>query len=249
MAQGLRCPNCGHKHPVAQLPGTPTFHCAGCGQVLKTPREYRKPSSGAARVVNTPERPRPAPAAPRPRPAPEREPQPARVAATRARYDETEAIPPVGPAPARAPRAPGRAPVAPPRAPRPSGPPALAWPWRVLVWVIAVPLGLLIVALIARWLGVLNGNSLFDIISGTGMGRYVRVFAIAPFAALVIATMAHVALEQLPVLLERRRAAARPAARGAEAPAGENGHRDGAGAPVRRAPQRAGRPAGRRPTP
>src|SRR4030081_1855569 len=41
MAQGLRCPHCGHKHPVAQLPGTPTFRCTGCGQVLKTPREYR----------------------------------------------------------------------------------------------------------------------------------------------------------------------------------------------------------------
>ncbi|HEY7136260.1 MAG TPA: hypothetical protein VIB48_14460 [Acidimicrobiia bacterium] len=233
---------------MAQLPGTPTFHCAGCGQVLKTPREYRKPAPGATRVVSSPERPRPAPTTPRPRPAPERDPQPARVAATRARVDETEAMAPVAATPARPPRSSSRAPVAPPRAPGPSRPPALAWPWRVLIWVIAVPLGLLIVALIARWLGVLNGNSLFDIISGSGVGRYVRVFAIAPFAALLIATMAHVALEQLPVVLERRRVAASPATRRAEAPAGENGHRDGAGPTVRRAPQRAGRPAGRRPT-
>ena len=59
MAQGLRCPNCGHKHPLSELPGTPTFRCDGCGQVLKTPSAYRDHAAedGAPRRTTAPSAP------------------------------------------------------------------------------------------------------------------------------------------------------------------------------------------------
>jgi hypothetical protein len=236
MVQGLGCPHCGHKHPVAQLAGTPTFRCAGCGQVLKTPREYRAPAGQSGQAPQTDVR-RAAPTAPSTyqRPVP-RGGRPDRD------YEAvvTEALPVATPRPQARPRPTAAA----NGASRPVVARALPWPWRVLVWGISLPLGLVIVLFVARWLGFLTGNNLFDVISGSGLGRYVRLFVIAPFAALVIATMAHVALERLPVMLARRRASRRGGGGGGGAPyddAYEESRRDG-----RRAPQRAGRPAGRR---
>lgn len=203
MAQGLRCPHCGHKHPIADLDGAATFTCSGCGQVLKTPRQYRTPSPSPS-----PSAP-PAPSAPprvsRPNPTPRAREMPrARTLPPVAGNRETAVLPQA--------TVPSRGRVAPSRERSLDRSSTLPWPWRVLVWVVAVPLGLVIVAVPARWLGVLNGNSFFDVISGTGIGRYLRIFSIAPFAALVIATIAHVALEQLPEFLARRRALAREAA-------------------------------------
>lgn len=234
MAQGLRCPHCGHKHPVAELAGAPTFTCAGCGQVLKTPRQYRAPSpqqpAAPARPARPVDAPRPAPRMERPAPVPPpRDPLRSRPAPPPVPGNgETAALPQTSVAPRRA---------AMPRDRAPGNSTPLPWPWRVLIWVVAVPLGLLIVAVPARWIGVLNGNSFLDVISGTGIGRYVRIFSIAPFAALVIATIAHVSLEQLPEWLARRRALAREAAQLRE-PAAVG--RPGA------APQRVERTSGRR---
>lgn len=242
MAQGLRCPHCGHKHPLAQLPGTPTFRCSGCGQVLKIPAEYRSAGapSGSTPVGPAPERRRSAPAVPstyrRPAPRPAPVPRTERDIAA----EETAAMAAVAPPPRV--RASVGADGA--RRPRPGAP--LAWPWRVLAWVVSVPVGFLIVVFVARWLGLLTGNNLFDVISGSGIGRYVRLFAIAPFAALVIATLAHFALERLPVVLERRRAA-RGVRGGVGGPAYDDTSTDPRG--QARAPQRTGRPAGRRTAP
>jgi hypothetical protein len=246
MAQGLRCPHCGHKHPVAQLQGTPTFQCAGCGQVLKTPREYRSPPGGAPGVANADA---PRAAAPSTYQRPPRVP-PRRVGGEVPRTrrdpvvagDATEALPTaaprVRPQMRSTPAANGAAPSA---ATAP-----LAWPWRALVWIIALPVGLLLVVFIARWLGLLTGNNLFDVISGTGIGRYLRLFALAPFAALVVATIAHVVLERLPIILEQRRTGSRRGGGGSSGPPG-----DAYGDPrraARGASQRAARPAGRRTT-
>lgn len=188
----------------------------------------------------SPERRRAAPAAP----SASRRPAPRSAPVPRSERDiaseQTAAMPAVAAQP-RSRSAPGVNGTRQPLAPK-----ALAWPWRLLAWVIAVPIGFLVVVLVARWLGLLTGNNLFDVISGSGIGRYVRLFAIAPFAALVIATLAHFAVERLPVVLERRRVARRVGG-AAGAPAYDDAYtdpRDGA-----RAPQRAGRPAGRRTTP
>ncbi|HEX4779018.1 MAG TPA: hypothetical protein VFW74_19740, partial [Acidimicrobiia bacterium] len=160
-----------------------------------------------ARPARPVDAPRPAPRMERPAPVPPpRDPlrsRPAPPAPPVPGNGETAALPQTSVAPRRA---------AMPRDRAPGSSTALPWPWRVLIWVVAVPLGLLIVAVPARWIGVLNGNSFLDVISGTGIGRYVRIFSIAPFAALVIATIAHVSLEQLPEWLARRRALAREAA-------------------------------------
>ncbi len=236
MAQGLRCPNCGHKHPLSELAGTPTFRCAGCGQVLKTPSAYRDHAAedGAPRRTTAAS----APSAYR-RPASRVPP------GSRRDLDDggeaTEALPTVGqrqPQPVRARPRPAPAPAPARNGTGPDAALPLAWPWRLLVWVIAVPLGLALAFYAARWTGLITGNNLFDVISGTGIGRYLRLFAVAPVAALVIATIAHFSLERLPDVLERRRAARRTP-------------RDDDYGPPRRGgnpPQRAGRAAGRRPT-
>jgi hypothetical protein len=90
MAQGLRCPHCGHKHPVAELAGAPTFTCAGCGQVLKTPRQYRAPSPQQPAAPPRPARPDP------PRPAPRVEqPAPVPPPRDRVRSRPVPSVPPV----------------------------------------------------------------------------------------------------------------------------------------------------------
>jgi hypothetical protein len=209
--------------------------------VLKTPREYR--TSAAEGGGGASETRRVAPNAPSTysRPVP-RASQAARADSEYA-GEATEALPAVTPRTRpRAAQSPNGA-----GAGRAVGVRPLAWPWRLLVWIVALPIGLLIVFFVARWLGLLTGNNLFDVISGSGIGRYLRLFAIAPFAALVIATMAHFALERLPAVLERRRASRRGGGGGGGGVAYDDAYNDSR-AGARGAPQRAGRPAGRRTT-
>src|SRR5205085_903144 len=110
--------------------------------------------------------------------------------------DQTSVIPAAGagPEPVRAaPRAtkPPKAPKAPkqpktapgPRAGR-STPAALGLPIMILGWVAALVIGGIIVRFVAKWTGLLTGDSVIDLITGTGFGRYLRLFAVVPFWAL-----------------------------------------------------------------
>src|SRR3954470_19327971 len=39
MAPVLQCPDCGQKHPLDAVSGTPAFRCDGCGRTLKVPQQ------------------------------------------------------------------------------------------------------------------------------------------------------------------------------------------------------------------
>ena len=60
----------------------------------------------------------------------------------------------------------------------------MAVPLQILAWVVAVLVGGVIVRYLAKATGLVTGDSIIDILTGTGWGRYIRVFALVPFWAL-----------------------------------------------------------------
>ena len=190
MAKALQCPACGSRHPLSDLPNEPTFRCSGCGRALKVPAQVRPASARTGAPT------------PRPRPRPR---------------DRTATMPagagaaPAGAGGVAAPPAPP-----PPRPPTPSrrdrraspgpAPPRIAWPFRLIAGVVAVPLGLVAVVYPARRFGFLSGQRLLDVLVGTGWSRYWRVLVIAPVWALVTAILVQLMLIGMRKLGDRRRA-------------------------------------------
>ena len=195
MGKAIQCPSCGRKHGVSGLPDAPTFKCESCGQPLKVPSQFRPSVMASSRHVSPSDAPHP----------------------------ESTAVIPSRPAPAAAPVA-ASAPKAarPARAPRPSADAprtdAIALPLRVLAWVVALALGLVVTIWVARVTGWLSGDRLVDVFVGTGITRYIRVIAVAPVWALFTTLL-------LTLFLEGGRALAR---RRAEKRAGENDSQRGA---------------------
>jgi hypothetical protein len=219
----LQCPACGAKHRLSSLSGEPIFTCSECGRLLKTPAEFRRPEPDRG------EAPRPSASA--------------RVqrggAATR---DRTSVQPAPGPTPSS-----GRRPVATPpkRRRRPAPTTDLALPLRILAWVIAVGLGAWLVRWFARVTGWLTGDSVIDLITGSGIMRYVRVFTVVPVWALVSAGLATLFIEGGRWLARRRAIATSAAPRAArpDRPAPRPATRPPAAAPRRPAPKVAPKPA------
>ena len=60
-------------------------------------------------------------------------------------------------------------------------------PIRILAWVVAFVFGALFVRWFAKITGLLTGDSLLDMMTSTGWGRYVRVFLLLPVLALATA--------------------------------------------------------------
>ncbi len=226
MASALQCPACGYKHRLSGLSGEPVFACEECGRLLKTPAEYRRPEpSGPS------EPPRPSPAG--------------RVQrGGSAARDQTSVIPASGGAVAA-----GAATVRPRRpGPRPQTPVAL--PLRILAWIAAVGIGAYIVRWVARAIGWLTGDSLIDVITGSGIGRYFRIFALVPFWALASALLATLFIEGGRWWRYRRRHApgrpVRPASRrvpGPKAPVAKKAPKPRQPAPRAPAPNPAPAPA------
>jgi hypothetical protein len=178
----LQCPACGHKHRLTTLSGDPIFTCTSCGRLLKLPAEFRQPAPSAST-----EAPRPS-------------------ASARVTRGGVQRRDPVAPPPG-APRA---TPAAATPRPRPRGRPTtdMALPLRILAWVVAIGLGGLIVRWFARITGWLTGDSLIDLITGSGILRYVRIFTVVPFWALVSAGLATLFIEGGRYLARRRDAVA-----------------------------------------
>jgi hypothetical protein len=165
VASALQCPACGHKHRLSELTGDPIFSCEQCGRLLKTPVEYRRPdASGPV------------------------DPHRSNGSATVSRGGSAKRD---KPSVARQPVAPavGAATVAPARPRHRSGraPATLAIPLLIIGWIFALVIGGIIVRYLARFTGVLTGDSIIDLITGSGYGRYLRLFAVVPFWALVSA--------------------------------------------------------------
>jgi len=97
----------------------------------------------------------------------------------------------------------------------------VALPLRLLAWVVALVLGLVVTLWVARVTGWLSGNRLVDVFIQTGLARYIRVIAIAPVWALFTTLLLTLFLEGGRALARRRaekRAAGDSSRRGEPAP-------------------------------
>ena len=177
MGKAIQCPSCGRKHGVSGLPDAPTFKCEGCGKPLKIPTQFRPSVMASSRHVRPADSPHP---------------------------ESTSVLPP-RPAPASAPAAAAR----PAKVPRPAAGVArrnekVALPLRVLAWVFALALGLVVTLWIARVTGWLSGDRLVDVFIQSGLARYIRVIAVAPVWALFTTLLLTLFLEGGRALARRR---------------------------------------------
>jgi hypothetical protein len=77
-------------------------------------------------------------------------------------------------------------------------------PLRVLAWVVAMLLGLVVTLWVARITGWLSGNRLVDVFTQEGWARYIRVVAVAPVWALFTTLLLTLFLEGGRALARRR---------------------------------------------
>ncbi len=174
-AQLLQCPDCGHRHDLAALGDVHTFRCDQCGRALKVPQQYRNGSEPPAPALDDTQR----------QPAVSRIPEPERAA-------EPVATRPAPAAPATRPRREQRAPRVPIY-------------WRLLVWVLAIPIGLVLVfQVIARNLGWLTQNELIDAFTAGGWDRFRPIAQLLPLAAFVIAAIVQASVYGLECWYRRR---------------------------------------------
>jgi hypothetical protein len=206
MARALECPACGARHRLDTLPESPTFRCQQCGQVLKVPSAVSSDPSAPPPPSRTGAL---APVAPPPRRAnPDAPPsdQPTRVApaASAAAVSATVSATADHDAVESGRNGRGSAPAA---QPAPAKRSRVAWYWRLLAWVVAVPLGFFLTAWPAYQLGFIEKDDLLDIFVGTGIGRYLRLGIVTFVWALVTALLVQLFVEGGRVRAARRRRA------------------------------------------
>ena len=182
MAKALECPACGARHPIDTLPDARTFRCDRCGQVLKVPDAI-----GSSRTATVP------PAAARASGPPPPPPRRGGSAATGPSVTATAtATIPAATASSGGTERGRRAESTPSVAPRRR---KARWYWRILAWVVAIPLGLLITGWPALQFDLLKKNDLLDVFVGSGAGRYTRLLVFAAAWALVTALLVQLLVE------------------------------------------------------
>jgi hypothetical protein len=219
MAKALQCPTCGTKKRIDALTDGASFRCEQCGQVLKVP-----PGLQARPKPTAPTPPATPPATPRqpatsggaPLPAPRRRSRPTMTAGGAAAGAGGTAVLSSTPSPGIV------APVTPPatepaRGATPVGEraarsdrgrgsrEALPIPLRVLAWLVALPLGLVIVGFPARKAGYLSSQKLLDVIVKSDLSRFVPIVVIVVLWALVSAALVTLFVEGGRRLMVRRR--------------------------------------------
>jgi hypothetical protein len=201
MARALECPACGAKHRIENLPDEPTFRCDRCGQVLKVPTAVTTggPPPPARSSSTAPIAPPPRRRAPDDAPVPVTTAGAAPAAAVSATVAATAPVDDDGGPSRRARRGRGAPTTGAPKR-------KVAWYWRVVAWVVAVPLGFVITAWPAYELGFIKKGDVLDIFVGTGTGRYVRLGIGTAVWALVTALLVQLFVEGGRALAARRRA-------------------------------------------
>jgi hypothetical protein len=99
------------------------------------------------------------------------------------------------------------------RAERVSEPGHLPWPLRILAWIVALPLGAIVVVWPARRFGLLTGGDLADVIIETGVGRFGRLAIVVVLWALAAAIFVQIFLVGGSALVTRWRAQRQRSAR------------------------------------
>jgi len=202
MAKALECPACGAKHPIDGRDPASTFRCEQCGQALKVPASVavaRTETATAAPPTAPPSDDARSGVAPPPR---RREPGAPRgrevvgASATVSALGSDDA--------GREPKAPlpGAPPAAPPARPARR---RVHWYWRVLAWVVALPLGFVLTAWPAYEFGLIRKNDLLDVFVGSGSGRYTRLAIVTVLWALVTAALVQLFVEGGRWWADRRR--------------------------------------------
>ena len=102
------------------------------------------------------------------------------------------------------------APAAPKAAPAPRA--KVHWYWRLVAWIVAVPLAFVVTAWPAYKLGFIKKDDLLDIFVGTGIGRYVRLGIVTLVWAVVTALLVQLFVEGGRARANRRRRARAAAA-------------------------------------
>jgi hypothetical protein len=184
MAPVLLCPECGAKHPLDGVGGS-AFPCKGCGRTLRVPKQVPAAAGVGAKPGADSDLPWPqagTPDAPQTRSLP------------------TTTTPPPGPPPASGGAAASR--PAPRRA-RPRDPvPGRAI--RFSLWIVAVPLGFMLVFGFAQVIGVLTSNQLEDVALDEGWARFMPIARLLPFVALAIAGIVQLSVYAITRLRTRR---------------------------------------------
>lgn len=183
----LMCPDCGQPHALDSVGGSATFRCRGCGRVLKVPERF---------VATTARRGAPVDVS-----------SDARTSASPARSTEAAGA---GPEPGeeRHTADAGASSTAGARAGRRAAGSVRVSRWvRLVIWVLAIPLGAVIVFGAAQVLNVLSSRQLLDTFLKSGLNRFGAVARLLPFWALVSAAIVHFAVEALERHRARRRRA------------------------------------------
>lgn len=147
----------------------PVLQCPECGtkHPLDAVRDRAAfPCEGCGRVLKVPGELR------RPEPAPAKESTPAAPAA-----DRTQALPHVPPI----------SPIPDPRLPPAPAPRTVPWWMRLILWIIAVPIGFYVVFLVARAVGLFSKSQFEDVFLANGWGRFWPLARLLPVVALAIA--------------------------------------------------------------
>lgn len=66
---------------------------------------------------------------------------------------------------------------------------------RTVIWILAVPLGLVLVLVVGRFVGLLTIDRAVDVFVGVGWGRFVPPLLMLPVWAAATATVAHLLIE------------------------------------------------------
>src|SRR3954453_16533760 len=158
MAGARECPACGHRHRLESIPDSATFRCEQCGQILKAPSPVSSQPGAPpppARGSAAPARTGAPPVAP-PRRRTEHAPTddgatrtaPVRtaagVSATVAATAAADQSNGAAPAPGRRGRRSASTPPTPKAAPAPRA--KVHWYWRLVAWIVAVPLAFVVTA-------------------------------------------------------------------------------------------------------
>ncbi|HEY7106309.1 MAG TPA: hypothetical protein VH986_07900 [Acidimicrobiia bacterium] len=204
MAKALECPACGAKHRLDGRDPTETFRCDRCGQKLKIPAAAVATTAAPAGASADPtehDDGASAPAAtaatgtvappPRRRTSSSTATEVIGVSAAATATDEDDREPPSdsrrrGARPAKAPRRRAR------------------WYWRLLAWIVAVPLGFVLTAWPAYEFGLIRKDDVLDVFVGSGTDRYARLAIVTLLWALVTAILVQLFIEGGRVWSDRR---------------------------------------------